>query len=221
MSNDFEEMKFESSGRDFELADGVWEGIRNQPHLKEELELKIAKEAQLRAEKLVAEQSAAVLEEVKKQAAEEGRKMGIAQGLEEAKQLIESLNHSLSEAAGEIRSQMESWTQSMEKEWSEAFIHLVQELAVPRGESRAAEITDWVRRHVDDSFEDQKIRIFLSEPELSRVQAGGIPVEGSGWEWLADPNLREGQVRCESRLGRLFLDPGEVLQRVSQILSDK
>lgn len=221
MSTDFDKSHPQSLADDFEVAEGVWEGFKNQSLLKEEIEANIAREAQERAEKMIREEKAELLDALKAEATESGKQAGFEEGLKQARERLDSFGKAIETKAAGMNRELDAWTRQLEKDWTEALFHIVDELVTSDGEGRAAEIAKWVRRHLDDSFKDQRIRIYIGSKEWNLIETSGIPADAKHWEWQLDPALKDGQIRCESKIGRLFLDRVAFLDQLNQILKNE
>lgn len=194
----------------------------------EELWTTLLTDASLRAEldRLVDERIGAEIErrvgvgeqEWRQRAHEEARAEGLAEARSQAAREAQMLRGEVAAVCAEIRSAGSARLNQHEPVWMRALGTLLRRFLVARPEESADRIRSWLRESLEGLESSAEIRVYVSPASFERLT--GNLGEGSGWRWIADANLKEGEIRCETETGGVLFSPGEQADRLERLLTE-
>lgn len=200
-----------SGGTDFGLPKNFWNLLSTDPGLLSEFNQLIESKVSERVE----EKSRKIAEEVAAAAKQDGLK----QGLEEAKTLLETEKKRIDSFCEELLKQKVAVLREHEAMWSEAFAHLLRRFLVPNAAEKSELLQKWLSESVERFSSTKKVRVYFSPVDLGLLQQNSPMRLEERWEYLADPNLKPGEIHCECDAGGIFFSPDDQMESLEKLIT--
>ncbi len=195
----------------FHLPSSFWAAIQTDPALKAEWDQRVDARAREILESEAAPQKQAILEEARKQ--------GIAQGLEEGKQRAQEICDRLEAIATGVVKEKEALLHSHERVWCQTLSRTAQRFLAPLSPERLSSLQGWLEEGIGELAKSGKIRVLVSPSvlaQLGELATGSMP----HWEWAADPNVKDGDLRVELEGGGLLFSSQDQSEKIDAKLKE-
>ncbi|MBY0371878.1 hypothetical protein K2X33_14430, partial [bacterium] len=195
----------------FQLPTFFWDAVEHDPAMAQEFERRV----ELRARQILENESSEMWKSLKAAAHQEG----VALGLEEGKVQLEALVQTLEATRAVLAQERGELLHQHEKELCALLKHLVDRFLQPISTERLNGLQAWVEESMGAATNQTTVQVALS-PKVHAEVEGHPSLKVTGWAWVADPSLKDGDLRVELEGGGLSFSTEEQVGRLQQKLDE-
>jgi len=201
----------------FQLPSFFWDAVATDPAIAAEFNRRV----EARALEILSQEGTDSWKAVREASHQEG----VQRGLEAGREQLQALCAALETAARVFQAERTALLHQHEALWSEILRHLCGRFLQPLNPERLSNLRDWIEQGVGALDNQAAIQIAVSPTVLAQVQEAAALAQTPGWTWVADPALKDTDLRVELAGGGLLFDAQqEVTQlqnKIDEILGHK
>lgn len=190
------------SGGVFQLPSFFWDAVEKDPAIAVEFNRRV----EARARQILEQEGSEAWKSLQASVSAEGIDRGVAEGRER----VDKACAALETIAQKFLADRERLMHRHEGIWCEAIRYLSSRFLIPLTADRLKELQAWIEQGIGSVENQTTIQVAVSPKVFESLQSFSAP----GWSWVADPQLKDGDLRVDLDGGGLHFSAEEEVERL-------